>query len=214
MIKWKKATEVSFDSIVELLKESFFEDELIYKHLNKKRNIAKKYELSDTDIKALQMCYFSGLSTVYFDDQDNLIAASLSMFFSDYLSLPLPENVNREMRLIMSFLDQFNAYMPKNPEKCAFGLAICVKRNYQGKKITYLMNDITIKLEKEKGCEEAMTDSTSEIAINMAVAFGYTPKVTFKYKDFEFEGEKPFDDIEPQNAEAKRMVKYYNKPKF
>lgn len=205
----KNAKDLQYDVVKSYLQKEFFGNEVIYKYFNNKRIEKKDYQITELDEKAIKLCASSGLSIAICNDYDEIIGMFLSMRCSDYIKLePI---VDDESKIVLELFSRLNNYLPEDIENSVYEAIYTVRSDYYGKGLTSFMNSYKLRLFMENGVVETFGDCTHFQSLKIMEKAGYTSKVKLKYRDFEFEGKKVFDDWLPEDETIDRVAYKFSK---
>lgn len=158
----------------------------------------------------LKMCYFNEVSTAWFNEKEELIGVQLVLSFAEYQQWKLPDNVSKSGQILLNTFDLLESnskYTPKNPEKTSLVFITNIRDDYKNKKVAHLIGKELERLNLKYGYKESVCDNTGKASQRLAEKHGYKPLGSIKYRDFQFEGEQPYRNVEPE-LELIRMVKF------
>ena len=99
---------------------------------------------------------------------------------------------------LVSCIDM-NEFQSDPSNRIAFGVALAVKETRKGEGIGKALMKESLRLAKKRGYKFHSLILTSKYSLKIALKLGFELKAFIKYKDFEYNGGKPFLNMNPEH---------------
>jgi hypothetical protein len=197
-----KFTEAHKQDSLDILKNIFFQDEQMLSVTNFDQNaLLGIYEMH------FERYINDGLSFVAIDSSnDQVVGIQLNAdyfitddFFVEYI-LPFKDVIPESWALTSIYYTESTNQMDFQEGECINLLIGVVKREYRRQGILKALLYKTLCLAISKGFDHAISECTSKASTDTLNKFGFGVLQSVVYKDFVYDGRKPFESLEGQSS--------------